>query len=62
MFTQEMKRRTFGEACRSGFHQAITPLPLIQHIAGAKFDCAGAVIVVGLSSGVLILMRLLLAN
>jgi hypothetical protein len=62
MFTQEMKRRTFGGACRSGFHHAITPLPLIKHIVGAKFDSAGGVIVVSLSCGILILMRFLLAN
>jgi hypothetical protein len=62
MFTPKMKRRTFGEACRSGFHHIITPVPLIKHIAGARFDNVGGVIVVGLFGGILILVRLLLAD
>ncbi|HEY5041482.1 MAG TPA: hypothetical protein VIK53_05710 [Verrucomicrobiae bacterium] len=60
MLTWKMKRSDFGRSCRSGFHHVITPAPVIKHIVGAKFDNVGGVIVIGLSGGILILMRLLL--
>lgn len=52
----------FGTVKRGGFNHFITaPLPF-RPAPAARFDAWGVVIVVGLFAGMLILMRLLLAN
>lgn len=62
MFNQEMVKSTFGKAGRSGFHHIITPALCFKHVAETRFDALGGVIMVNLSGGMLILMRLLLTN
>jgi len=62
MLTQEMKKSIFNKASRSGFHHIITPARCPRHVAEAWFDGLGGVIMVSLSGGVMVLMRLLLIN
>ena len=52
----------FGRADRSGFHYFLTSVFPMNHTTEARFDFLGGVMVVSLSVGVMLLMRLLLAH
>jgi hypothetical protein len=62
MFTHKLMKAVFGKADRSGFHYFVTPAPPMNCTPEAGFDFLGGVIVVSLSVGVVLLMRLLLAH
>jgi len=53
---------TFGKVRRSGFHQFLTSVLPVKRTAEAKLDALGGVVVVILSAGAVLLMRLILAN
>ncbi|MGD0208523.1 MAG: hypothetical protein ABSC89_13055 [Verrucomicrobiota bacterium] len=55
-------KSVFGKADRSGFHYFVTPVLPMNRTSEAGFDFLGGVIVVSLSVGVMLLMRLLLAH
>jgi hypothetical protein len=55
-------KAVFGKADRSGFHYFVTPGLPMNRTPEAGFDFLGGVIVASLSVGVVLLMRLLLAN
>jgi hypothetical protein len=55
-------KAVFGKADRSSFHYFVTSLLPMNHTPEAGFDFLGGVIVVSLSVGVVLLMRLLLAH
>ena len=62
MSKYEMVKAVFGKPKRSGFHYFVTPVLPMDRTSEAGFDFLGGVIVVGLSVGVVLLMRLLLAH
>ena len=62
MFKHKILKAVFGNANRSGFHCFVTPVPIADRTAEAGFDVLGGVMVVSLSAGVVLLMRLVLAN
>jgi hypothetical protein len=55
-------KAVFGKANRSGFYYFATPVLPVNRIPEAGFEFLGGVIVVSLSVGVVLLMRLLLAH
>lgn len=62
MSTHRMTKAVFGKANRSGFHHFVTPVLAMNRRSEAGFDVVGGVMVVSLSAGVVLLMRLILAN
>ena len=62
MAKHKMMKSVFGDANRSGFHRFVAPVPLANRAAEAGFDFLGGLMVVTLSAGVVVLMRLILAN
>jgi hypothetical protein len=62
MSTHKLMKAVFGNADRSRFHYFVTPVLPINRTPEAGFDFLGGVIVVSLSVGVVLLMRLLLAH
>ena len=62
MSKHEMVKAVFGKPNRSGFHYFVTPVLPMNRKSEAGFDFLGGVIVVSLSVGVMLLMRLLLAH
>jgi hypothetical protein len=62
MAKHEMVKLVLGRTGRSGFHHFLTSVFPMNHAPEAGFDFLGGVIVVGLSVGVVLLMRLLLAH
>jgi hypothetical protein len=62
MSTHKLMKAIFGKADRSGFHYFVTPGLPMNRTPEAGFDFLGGVIVASLSLGVVLLMRLLLAN
>jgi hypothetical protein len=62
MFTHKFMKAVFGKADRSGFHYFVTPVLPMNRTPEAGFDFLGGVMVVSLSMGVVLLMRLLLAH
>jgi hypothetical protein len=62
MLKHEMMIITFGKVRRSGFHQFLTSVLPVKRTAEAKLDALGGVVVVILSAGAVLLMRLILAN
>jgi hypothetical protein len=61
MSKREMVKAVFGRANRSGFHHFFTSTFPMNRTSMAGFDVLGSVIVVSLSIGVVLLMRLFLA-
>jgi hypothetical protein len=55
-------KAVFGRANRSGFHYFLTSVFLMNRTPEAGFDVLGGVIVVSLSMGTVLLMRLLVAH
>jgi hypothetical protein len=62
MFTHEMMTIALGKVKRSGFHHFLTSVLYVKRAAEAELDVLGGVMVVIWSAGVLLLMRLVLAN
>jgi hypothetical protein len=62
MSARQMIKNVCGTANRSRFHHLVCPLRHTHHSPETKFDVVGAGIIVGLSVGTVLLMRLLLAN
>ena len=62
MFTHKLMKTVFGRANRSGFYYFVTPVRPMNRASEAGFDVLGGIMVVGLSTGVVLLMRLILTN
>ena len=62
MSAHKLMKAVFGKANRSGFYYFATPVLPVNRIPEAGFEFLGGVIVVSLSVGVVLLMRLLLAH
>jgi len=62
MSTHKLMNAVFGKADRSRFHYFVTPVLPTNRTSEAGFDFLGGVMVVSLSVGVVLLMRLLLAH
>ena len=62
MSTHKLVEAVFGKSNRSGFYYFAIPVLPVNRIPEAGVDFLGGVIVVSLSAGVVLLMRLLLAH
>ena len=62
MSTHEMTKAVFGKADRSDFYHFVTPVLPRNRAPETGFDVLGGVMVISLSVGVVLLMRLLLMN
>jgi hypothetical protein len=62
MSARKKKKTVWGRATRSGFHKLVCPVRHAHHAPEAKFDVVGAGIIIGLSVGAILLMRLILAK
>jgi len=62
MCASEMMKPGFGKASRSVLHRFITAALPFAPTPDTRFEILGGVMVVGLSTGMLVLMRFLLAN
>jgi hypothetical protein len=62
MSKHEMVKTVFGRASRSGFHYFLTSVFPMNRTPEARFDFLGGVMVISLSMGVVLLMRLFLAH
>jgi len=62
MFTQKLMKTVFGKANRSGFYYFVTPVCPRNRTPEAGFEVIGTIMVVSLSVGAVLLMRLILAN
>jgi hypothetical protein len=57
-----MLKTSFGKAARSGCHNFLTLTLPFTRTPEAGFDILGGVMVVSLSAGIVLMMRLILAN
>jgi hypothetical protein len=62
MFTPKLMKAVFGKANRSGFSSFVTPVCPRNRTPEAGFDVLGTILVVSVSVGVVLLMRLILTN
>jgi hypothetical protein len=62
MFTHKLMKAVFGRASRSSFHCLLTSVLFMNRTPKAGFDVLGSIMVVSLSMGVVLFMRLLLAH
>jgi hypothetical protein len=62
MLTHEMMTTAFGKVKRSGFHPFLTSVLPVKRTAKAELDALGGVMVVIVSAGLVLLVRLILAN
>jgi hypothetical protein len=62
MSAHKLMKAVFGKANRSGFHYFLTSSLPVRRAPEAGFDVLGVVMVVSLSAGVVLLMRLILIN
>ena len=62
MSARKIIKTVCGRANRSGFHHLVCPVRHAHHAPEAKFDAVGAGIIIGLSVGTILLMRLILTN
>jgi hypothetical protein len=62
MFTHKLMKAVFGKVNRSSFHYFLTSVLPVSRAPEAGFDVLGVVMVVSLSAGVVLLMRLILEN
>lgn len=62
MSRKKLIKTVFGKANRSGFHNLVVPVRHVNRAPEAGFDAVGGVIVVGLSMGAVVLIRLILAG
>jgi hypothetical protein len=62
MLTHETIRTAFDKIRRSGFHHFLSSVLTMKRTAEAELDVLGGVMVVLLSAGLVLSMRLILAN
>lgn len=62
MSARKMIKTICGRANRSGFYHLVCPVHHAHHAPEAKFDVVGAGIIIGLSLGTILLIRLILAS
>jgi hypothetical protein len=62
VFTHKFMKAVLGKANRSGFYYFVTPVCPRNRTPEAGFDVLGTIMVVSLSAGVVLLMRLILTN
>ena len=62
MSAHKLVKAVFTQANRSGFHTSVTPVRHRRQAPVAKFDALGGGIIVGLSTGTIFLIRLILTN
>ena len=62
MSMHKLMKTVFGKANRNGFHCLLTSVLPVSRASEAGFDVLGGVMVVSLSAGVVLLMRLILTN
>ena len=62
MSAHKLKRTVFRKANRSGFHHLVCPVRHAHHMPEAKFDALGGGIIVSLSVGTVLLVRLILTK
>jgi hypothetical protein len=62
MLTHEMITTALGKIRRSGFHHFLTSVFNVKRTTEAERDALGGAMVVIVSVGVVLLMRLILAN
>jgi hypothetical protein len=62
MSARKKRKMVWGRANRSGFHKLVCPVRHAHHAPEAKFDAVGAGIIIALSVGAILLMRLILAR
>jgi hypothetical protein len=62
MFTHKLVKTVFGKADRSGFYHFVMPVCPRNRTPEAGFDVLGTILVISLSMGVVLLMRLILTN
>jgi hypothetical protein len=62
MFMPKLMKAVFGNANRSGFYYFVTPVCPRNRIPEAGFDVMGTIMVVSVSAGVVLLMRLIPTN
>jgi len=55
-------KRVFSRTKRSGFHTLVAPVRHRHQTPATKYDALGGGIIVGLSTGTILLMRLILTN
>ncbi len=55
-------KTVFRQKNRSGFHTLVAPVRHRHQAPEAKFDALGGGIIIGLSTGTILLMRLILTN
>lgn len=55
-------KAVFGKAKRSGFRNVVAPVRHVNRAPEDRFDALGGGIVVGLSTGVVVLIRIFLAG
>jgi hypothetical protein len=62
MSAHKLMKTVFTRANRSGFHTLVAPVRHRHQAPVAKFDALGGGIIVGLSTGTIFLIRLILTN
>ena len=62
MSAHKLKKTVCRKTSRSGFHHLVGPVRHGHHTPEAKFDAVGGGIIVSLSVGTVLLMRLILTK
>ena len=62
MSAHKLIKTVFRGAKRSDFHNLVAPVQHMYHTPEAGLDMLGGVVIVGLSVGMTLLMRLILTN
>jgi hypothetical protein len=62
VFTHKLMKTVFGKGDRSGFYHFVMPVCPRNRTPEAGFDVLGTIMVVSLSVGMVLLMRLILTN
>jgi hypothetical protein len=65
MFDRNMVKTVFGSVNRSDFYYLITSIRSLLHTnhgPDTRFDAVGGVMVISLSAGIVVLMRLMVAH
>jgi hypothetical protein len=62
MLRHKIRKTLFGKVGRSGFHWLLTPVLPRKRGPETKHDALGGLIVIGLSIGLILLMRFILAR
>jgi hypothetical protein len=62
MSARKPMKTVFTKKSRSGFHTLVTPVRHRHQAPEAKFDAVGGGIIIGLSTGTILLVRFILTN